>query len=66
MTYFHGDESKIKYSFEKTNKMADSKKMSFSKSTISKKNLLKFQRLVFGLVELIDEKGIDLAQPIWL
>ena len=46
--------------------MADSKKLSFSKSTISKKNLFKFQRLVFGLVELIDEKGIDLAQPTWL
>ena len=28
--------------------------------------LRKFQGLVLGLVELIDAKGIDVAQPIWL
>jgi hypothetical protein len=28
--------------------------------------LWKFHGLVLGLVELIDAKGIDVAQPIWL
>ena len=45
--------------------MADSKKLSFSKSPILKKCLRKFQRLVLGLVGLIDAKGIDVAQPTW-
>ena len=45
--------------------MADSKKLSFSKSPILKKIWRKFYRLVLGLVGLIDAKGIDLAQPIW-
>ena len=38
-------------------------KKSFSKLPILKKILGKFQRLVLGLVELIDAKGIDVAQP---
>ena len=37
----------------------------FSKSPILKIFLRKFHRLVLALVELIDEKGIDVAQPIW-
>ena len=37
----------------------------FSKSPILKKFPRKFQRSALGLVELIDAKGIDLAQPIW-
>ena len=45
---------------KKNFKMADLKKMSFSKSPILKKIL------VHGLVELIDAKSIDVAQPIWL
>jgi hypothetical protein len=40
--------------------MADSKKLSFSKSPIHKIVLQKFH----GSVELIDVKGIDVAQPI--
>ena len=44
----------------------DTKKLSFSKSPILKKKLRKFQRLVFGLVGLIDAVGINLVQPIWL
>jgi hypothetical protein len=38
----------------------------FSKSPILKKISRKFHRLVLGLVRLIDVKGIDVAQPIWL
>ena len=47
-------------------KMADSKEVHFSKSTILKIFLLKFHGLVLGLEGLIDAKGIDLSQPIWL
>jgi hypothetical protein len=47
-------------------KMADSKKMSFSKLPILKILLCKFHGLVLGLVGLIDAKGIDVAQPVWL
>jgi hypothetical protein len=46
--------------------MADSKKVRFSKSPILKNFLWKFHGLVLGLVELIDAKGIDIVQPIWL
>ena len=46
-------------------KMADSKKVRFSKSPILKMFLWKFHRLVLGLVELIDAKGINLVQHIW-
>ena len=51
---------------KKKSKMADSNEQSFSKSSILKKILRKFPGLVLGLVELIDAKGIDVAQPIWL
>ena len=61
LTDFHRDEA-----IKKKSKLADSKSMSFSKSPILKKFLQKFQRLVLGLVKLIDVKGIDVAQPIWL
>ena len=46
-------------------KMADSKKAHFSKSPILEIFSRKFLGLVLGLVELIDAKGIDFAQPIW-
>ena len=39
--------------------------MSFSKSPILKMFLWKFHGLVLGLVELIDAKGNDVAQPTW-
>ena len=42
-------------------KWPSKKKLKFSKSPILKK----FHRLVLGLVELIDAKGIDVAQLIW-
>ena len=45
--------------------MADSKKLSFSTSPKAEQFLPKFYGLVLGLVELIDAKGIDLAQLIW-
>ena len=38
----------------------------FSKSPILEIFSRKFHRLVLGLVELIDAKGIDVAQSIWL
>ena len=45
--------------------MADSKKLSFSKSPILKKILRKFHGLVLGSVGLIDVKGNDVVLPIW-
>jgi hypothetical protein len=56
----------IEISLKKNFKMADSKKLSFSKSPILKFFLRKFHGLVLGLVELIDAKGIDVTQPILL
>jgi uncharacterized membrane protein required for colicin V production len=47
-------------------KMADSKKLSFSKLPILKKILGIFFELILGLVVLHDAKGIDVAKPIWL
>ena len=46
--------------------MADSKKLSFSIPPILNIFFQKFHGLVIGLVGLIDVKGIDVAQPIWL
>ena len=46
--------------------MADSKKLSFSTSPKAEEFPQKFHGLVLGLVELIDVKGIDVAQPIWM
>ena len=46
--------------------MADSKKQRFSKSPILKLFSWKFPRLVLGLVGLIDAKGIDEAQGIYM
>ena len=45
--------------------MADSKKLSFSTSPKTEQFPPKFHGLVLGLVGLIDEKGIDFAQPMW-
>ena len=47
-------------------KMADSKKARFPAQPILNILLQKFHGLVLGLVELIDAKGIGVAQPIWL
>ena len=48
--------------FEKKKfKMADSKKLRFSKPPIIEKISRKFHGLVRGLVVLIDVKGIDVA-----
>ena len=46
-------------------KMADSKKLRFSTPPILNIFSWKFYGLVLGSVELIDAKGIDVAQPIW-
>ena len=46
---------------QKKIKMADSKKLSFSKLPILNIFLWKFHELVFGLVELNDAKGINVA-----
>ena len=43
-----------------------SKKLSFSTSPKAEQFPSKLYRLVIGLVQLIDAKGIDVAQPIWL
>ena len=61
---FCWDEGKKKF-FEKIKfKMADLKKGHFSKSPIVNIFLRKFYGAVLGLVELIDAKGIGMAQPI--
>jgi hypothetical protein len=60
-----GINKKKKKNSKKKFKMADSKKLSFSKSPILKMFLRKFHRLVLGLVRLIDAKGIDVTQRIW-
>ena len=44
--------------------MADSKKLFFSIPPILNIFLQKFHRLVLGLIELNDAKGIDVSQPI--
>ena len=41
------------------------KKLRFSKVPILNMFSRKLQGLVLGLVELINVKGIDVAQPIW-
>ena len=65
--WFSWEWSKKKIFFSKKKfKMADSKKAHFSKSPILKIFLWKFHGSVLGLEGLIDAKGIDLSQPIWL
>ena len=49
---------------EKNFKMAAKKTTYFSKSPILKNVLRKFLGLVLGFVELIDAKGIDMAQRV--
>ena len=46
--------------------MADSKKLSFSTSSKAEQLPPNFYGLVLGLVGLIDAKGINVTQPIWL
>ena len=50
---------------QKKFKMADSKKLSFTTSPKAEQFPPKFHGLVLGLVELIEGKGIEMAQPIW-
>ena len=66
LTNFHGDEANVFFLNVFFFKMADSKKLRFSKSPILKKISRKFHGLVLGLVGLIDAKGIDVAQLMWL
>ena len=47
-------------------KMAASKKPHFPAPPILNIFSSNFHGLVLGLVGLIDAKGIDLAQPVWL
>jgi hypothetical protein len=42
------------------------KKLSFSTSPKAEQFSPEFHRLVLGIVELIDAKGINVTQPIWL
>ena len=57
---------KQKFFLEKKIKMADSKKVDFSKSPILKFFCENFMDPDLGLVGLIDAKSIYLSQPIWL
>ena len=51
---------------QKKIKMAELKKLSFSTSPKAEQFSPKFHRLVLGSIELIDAKGINVTQPIWL
>ena len=64
MTYYHGDEAKKYFFFEKKIQNGQLKKLSFSTSPKAEQFPPKFHGLVLGLVGLIDEKGIDLDQSI--
>ena len=59
--------SKIFFLFfeKKKYKMADSKTPHFAKQSILNIFFPNLAGWVLGLVELIDAKGIDLAQPVW-
>ena len=59
-------QKKIQYGRLKKLKMAASKKPHFPDPSILNIFSLNFHGLVLGLVGLIDAKGIDLAQPVWL
>ena len=59
LTDFHQNETKFFFFQNAQHK----KPLRFSKPPILKNLLPKFQRLVLGLVVLIDGKGIDVAQP---
>jgi hypothetical protein len=65
VTYFHVDEAKKKF-LKKKFKIADSKKLSFSTFPKAEQFPPKFHGLVLGLVGLIDAKGINMTQTIWL
>jgi hypothetical protein len=62
---FYWGKKKFKKNLKKKFKMADSKKGHFPAPPILNFFSGKFHGLVLGLVELIDAKGIDVAQPIW-
>ena len=65
-TNFHENEAKKNFFFrKKKSKMADSKKPHFAKRSILNIFLPNQEGWVLGIVELIDAKGIDLAQPMW-
>ena len=51
---------------KKESKMSDFSKWSFFKIANSQNFFVKISWMVLGLVGLIDAKGIDVAQPIWL
>ena len=64
MIDFHGDEAEKKLFFEKRkNKNDQFTKTEFFNSANSQYFVSKI--LGIGLVELIDSKGIDVAQAIW-
>ena len=64
MPNFHGDEAKFSFFFEKKNLNGRLKKTELHCQKLSnfRENIY---RLVLGLVELIDVKGINMTQPIW-
>ena len=51
---------------EKHSKSPTQKNWNILKSPILDFFFRKFHRLILGLVKLIDVKGLDVAQPIWL
>ena len=64
---FHKIEAKKNFFLKKKNsKWPIFQNGRFSKSPILEIFSRKFHRSVFGLVELIDAKPINVAQPIWL
>ena len=63
LRFFSLEKSKTTFFFEKKIQNGRLKKGHFSKSPILNIFLWKFYELVLGLVDLIDAKGIEVAQP---
>ena len=66
LTNFHGDEAKEKKNLKKKFQNGRLKKAHFPTPTILNILSRKFYGLILWLVELIDAKGIGVAQLIWL
>ena len=67
--FFHTEKPKKIFFEQPNNQKPKTKKLNkshFRASSILNIFSLKFHGFVLGLVELIDAKGIDFAQPMWL
>ena len=66
--FFHTEKPKKNFFEQPNNQKPKTKKLNkshFQGFVNSQYFFMKFHGLVLGLVELIDAKGIDFAQPMW-